>query len=305
MNARVSIPLVLDTLAGQLEAACLLEAAARKPGNVHPGAMFVDLCFDDFVRSARVVAPVLALAQKRGVGRTVLESVQATQDVVGKNTNLGIALLLAPLAAVPHVESLAEGIPRILKQLTIDDSRLVYEAIRAAHPGGMGEVAEQNLSNEPTLPLCEIMQLAADRDSIARQYVNDFTEVLQLGLSSVQKWLRLPAGQAVSGPQNWEVLVQGLFLDLLHQVPDSLIRRKLDVEHALEASTRAGDVLRRGWPASPDAQRAFVEFDQWLRADGHRRNPGTTADLVAATLYAAIREGLWQPPAGIVIVDNA
>ncbi len=305
MNARVTIPLVLETLAGQLEAACLLEAAARKPGNVHPGAAFADLCFDDFVLSAQVVAPILAQAQQRGVGRTLLESVQATQAVVGKNTNLGIVLLLAPLAAVPHGESLATGLPRILKQLTVDESQLAYEAIRAAHPGGMGEVEEQNLSGQPTLPLCEIMQLAADRDSIARQYVNGFAEILGLGLSSVQKWLRYEAVQTVPDSKAWEVLVQGLFLDLLHQVPDTLIRRKLGAEPAREASARAGDVLRLGWPVNPDAQRAFVDFDQWLRADGHRRNPGTTADLVAATLFAALREGLWRPPAVIAIAEHA
>ena len=35
-------------------------------------------------------------------------------------------------------------------------------------------------------------------------------------------------------------------------------------------------------------------FDRWLRADGHRRNPGTTADLVAATLFAAQRDFGWS-----------
>ena len=35
----------------------------------------------------------------------------------------------------------------------------------------------------------------------------------------------------------------------------------------------------------------FRELDSWLRSDGNRRNPGTTADLVAATLFAGLRGG--------------
>ena len=42
--------------------ACQLEATARNPGNVHPGAAFDDLCYDDLVRSAAVVARLPAHA---------------------------------------------------------------------------------------------------------------------------------------------------------------------------------------------------------------------------------------------------
>ena len=37
--------------------------------------------------------------------------------------------------------------------------------------------------------------------------------------------------------------------------------------------------------------RALADFDFWLRSDGHRRNPGTTADLIAAALFAGLRDG--------------
>ena len=32
-------------------------------------------------------------------------------------------------------------------------------------------------------------------------------------------------------------------------------------------------------------------FDSWLRQPANRFNPGTTADLVTAALYAALRDG--------------
>jgi triphosphoribosyl-dephospho-CoA synthase len=58
---------------------------------------------------------------------------------------------------------------------------------------------------------------------------------------------------------------------------------------AAEASRRAAEVLAAGWPDAPaDPLRAF---DAWLRADGHARNPGATADLVTAALFAALRDG--------------
>ena len=35
----------------------------------------------------------------------------------------------------------------------------------------------------------------------------------------------------------------------------------------------------------------LAEFDFWLRQDGHRRNPGTSADLVAAGLFVSLQDG--------------
>src|ERR1700733_15380132 len=81
--------------------ACLLEATARKPGNVHPEASFSDLTFADFVRSAHLIGPLFEHAGEWSVGRIVLDGVERTRREVPKNTNLGILLLLAPLASVP------------------------------------------------------------------------------------------------------------------------------------------------------------------------------------------------------------
>ena len=79
--------------------------------------------------------------------------------------------------------------------------------------------------------------------------------------------------------------------------PDSLIRRKCGLEIAQEASQRAADVMIAGRPREPAYDHALADFDRWLRADGHRRNPGTTADLIAAGLFVLLREGRlnWMP----------
>jgi len=50
------------------------------------------------VRSAQVAAGPLSVAGAR-VGRRIFGAVEATRAAVGRNTNLGIILLCAPLAA--------------------------------------------------------------------------------------------------------------------------------------------------------------------------------------------------------------
>src|SRR5262249_46453541 len=135
-----------------------------------------------FRLAAEIAAPVVARAESLGVGRAVKQSVEATRAIVPSNTNLGILLLLAPLAAVSKDQSLAEGIGNVLERLTVDDARNVYAAIRLANPGGMGRVADQDIADAPTGTLRDVMQLAAERDRIARQYVCGFEDVLSFAL---------------------------------------------------------------------------------------------------------------------------
>jgi triphosphoribosyl-dephospho-CoA synthase len=262
--------------------ACLWEATARKAGNVHPRSRFHDLTYSDFAASAVAIAPVFAAGHGGGVGPLVLRAIQATRRVVTSNTNLGIVLLLAPLAATDPTAPLRESLPDVLNCLTIDDARLVYHAIRLASPGGMGAVPEQDVHGEPTLSLRDVMALAQERDLIARQYINGFAEVLNEGVPALLN------GIETSG--NLEQAIVGTHLHLLARHPDSLIARKCGPVQAAEASQRAQAVLKAGWPDRPAGWRKFAQFDIWLREHNNRRNPGTTADLVTACIFAALRD---------------
>jgi triphosphoribosyl-dephospho-CoA synthase len=269
--------------------ACILEVTARKPGNVHRYADFADTTYLDFLLSAAAIAPVMDQAPGRPVGETVLEAVRATRRVTGANTNLGIVLLLAPLATVPASEDPLAGVAGILARLDVQDSRLVYEAIRLANPGGLGRVAEQDVTDEPSLPLRNVMGMAADRDLVARQYINGFADVYE-GVKTLRIEMR-------SLSRNVETAIIQCYLELLAMNPDSLIARKLGREVAEEISRRAKDVIFHGpaWYADTGRHR-FDGFDAWLWADGNSRNPGTTADLVSACLFIALREGTIQVP---------
>lgn len=260
-----------------------MEVLSPKPGNVSPGTEFADASVADFVKSAHAIAPILATAYERPLGATVLEAIRATRNVVKHNTNLGIVLLLAPLAAVSRDQSLQNGISAVLNSTTMEDSRLVYEAIRLAQPSGLGEAAAQDLHDEPTLNLLECMKLAAHRDMIAAQYANGFHDVLNTGKNFQLECRQLPITQSQQ--------ISLLAVRLLAKFGDSLIARKCGVEMSNVVREKACLLLDSGWPMQHDTAEQYAAFDSFLRVDGNQRNPGTTADLVAAILFAALREG--------------
>ena len=279
------------SLANCAELACMWEARARKAGNVTPERSFPDLTVQEFYRSAAAIAPIIDGAMQRPVGATVLQAIEATREVVASNTNLGIVLLLTPLAAVPRPYPLHAGINAVLDALTIDDAKQVFAAIRLANPGGLGRRSDQDVRAEPTLPLREVMGLAHHHDLIARQYVNGFCEVLEDGVPALTLGM-----DRVKYLEDAIIYCQ---LSLLAKHPDSLIERKRGHHEAKDASRRARAVLDAGWPQSPLGRRAFADLDAWMRAIRNTRNPGTTADLVTASLFVALREGIIPVPCPI------
>ncbi|HET6879215.1 MAG TPA: triphosphoribosyl-dephospho-CoA synthase [Pirellulales bacterium] len=279
--------------------ACLWEASASKPGNVHRGADFEDLTFVDFATSAVVIGPAFdSAARGARLGEIVLNAVAATRQAVATNTNLGAVLLMAPLAmAASEAAPLREGMGRVLRSLDADDARLVYEAIRLATPGGLGRVEEADLSGDAPDDLIDAMRLAADRDLVARQYANDFREIFDIVLPALAAGLehRRPLSQTIVRAQ----------LRLMTDFPDSLICRKCGPEIARQSATMAAAVLAVGEPGDEGYERALADFDFWLRSDGHRRNPGTTADLIAAALFAALLTGIIKLPVAFYTVQSA
>ena len=269
--------------------ASIIEATAPKPGNVHRGADFEDVTYPDFVVSAIAMAPLFDRAAELTVGQLVLSSVEATQRFVGTNTNLGMILLFAPLAKVPRDQPLTLGVQTVLATLTSADAHDVYAAIRLAKPGGLGRVESSDIHDTPPDSLLDAMRLASDRDLVARQYAEGFPHVLNYvvpWLTSAIRDKHLPISLAVVHT----------FLQLLAIEPDSLIARKRGPDLARQVSMQASRVLGSGEAGDPTYGEALADFDFWLRSDHHHRNPGTTADLVAAGLFACLRDGIIEAP---------
>jgi triphosphoribosyl-dephospho-CoA synthase len=261
----------------------VLEVSAEKPGNITPSHDFQDTSYEDMVRSAIAVGPELGRAGERGVGATVLAAVEASRRAVESNTNLGIALLLAPLAkAALGGGPLRERLGATLRALDVADARAAYAAINLAGAGGLRERVEHDVRSEPAIGLRDAMVSAAERDSIASEYVSDFALTFDTGVPALAA--ALDAGLA---PR--DAIVE-LHLRLLVQAPDTLIARKRGADAATRVSAGARDVLAAGGVRTAEGRRALETFDASLREAGNALNPGTTADLVTATIFVALIE---------------
>ena len=109
-------------IADRFRDACRAELEALKPGNVHVHGEGHGMTVGDFLASADVAAPALA-APDASVGERILAAVLATRAAVGQNTNLGIVLLCAPLAAAAEREGpLRPNLDRVLAGLTRGDA---------------------------------------------------------------------------------------------------------------------------------------------------------------------------------------
>lgn len=270
--------------------ACELDVAALKPGNVRLGHPAHGMRAQDFLDSARACAPDVC-EEGAPIGLRVLNAIRSTRRVVQCNTNLGIVLLAAPLcAAAQSGLGLPAALPALLQSLDRDRDAAaqVYEAIRLAHPGGMGTVPGNDIRSEPQTTLLEAMRSAAGRDSVARQYANGFADVLGWGF---KRW---SAALQRFGDERWAA--SAVFIDCLARWPDSLIERKFGASTAqavsqqavrIQSQFRAYEIPGEGVRAGhrDDIHASLLQWDVELRAAG--LNPGTTADLTVATALAA------------------
>ncbi len=259
--------------------ACELDVAVRKPGNVSRVSAGHGMQAALFSASARAsVGPMFRPGAR--VGDRIEAAVAATAAAAGCNTNLGIVLLCAPIARAIELHPEADdpsalhaAIEGVLADLGVDDARAAYRAIAQARPGGLGSAKSEDVRDVPSIDLRAAMALAAERDSIARQYRDGFAELFELGLPPLSSGLSTEA-------------VQRVYLSFLASQPDSHIVRK-------HGAALAHSVMRSAQPwyerASAgehlDADPAFAAWDLELKAAG--LNPGTSADLTVAALFIA------------------
>jgi triphosphoribosyl-dephospho-CoA synthase len=264
--------------------ACAQDVAVAKPGNVSWTSDGHGMQAQMFIDSAHACVDAVCAPGMR-VGERIERAVTATWAVAGCNTNLGIILLCAPLAAALEIIPAMPGTPdetcklwrsslqsRLLA-LNIDDARAAYRGIAAANPGGLGKVQTQSVLDGPTVTLLDAMQLAADRDSIARQYVCGFADLFaQLLPLFESNWGR---------GSNIEQAVLAVYMAALSTWLDSHIVRKQGLALAQTVTNRASLL------AASDRFDS-VALSQWDAELKHARvNPGTSADLTVATLFIA------------------
>ena len=272
-----------DATAAAFRAACALELAALKPGNVHVYAPGHGMTSDDFRRSADVaVAPLCE--PRASLGRRVLAAVTATREAVGQNTNLGIVLLCAPLAMAAEAGGkLRTVLGSVLAHADVADADLVFRAIVRAAPGGLGDAQQHDVRRPATVTLRAAMAEAAGRDAIALQYVTDFAAIFEAGVPTYA------AALARGWAAPWAAAA--VYLGFLAGMPDSHVLRKHGPVAAAKLQAEAAS-----WPprlasvAQPtDLAPALMAWDAALKRQD--LNPGTSADLTVASVFTHMLQG--------------
>lgn len=301
--------------------AALLEVSAYpKPGNIHRLRDTQGTRYEHFLAGSVAIGPAMRRLALKGydarrsaldweeieLGSHILEAVKDTLSWQGGgNVNMGVVLLLAPLAAAGgsaahgdayvDVKGLRRALRRVIRSTTPEDAVAVYEAIRLAVPAlVLGEVEELDVADDSAieqirrkgLTLLDVFHRCAQRDSICGEWASDFEATFTVGYPYLRGALE------VSGDINYAVV--DTFLLLLSERPDSLIRRKSGIEKALEVSEKAGEALAAGGASSEAGRTLLWSLDRELHEAGGMLNPGTTADLTAASIFVLLLEG-WRP----------
>lgn len=268
--------------------ACSLDVTTLKPGNVSEDAPGHRMTAAQFIASAGAAAPLLCRAGAP-VGQRIFGAVEASLRVAGCNTNLGIVLLCAPIAAAAQtvaadadLEQWRRRLSEVLRSLTVADADAAFRAIALANPAGLGTIEAHDVQASATIDLRAAMSLAAGRDMIARQYAGDFEDLFEVGMTAWREACN--PRQAMDG-RPASLAMQRVFLEFLARFPDSHIARKHGTAVAEAVSRQAQSRLLR-WRSDASAVQAdLADWDAQLKSAGV--NPGTSADLAVATAFLA------------------
>ncbi len=300
----------IDDIAIYAQLACILEVSCPKPGNVSRYHDFDDTKYEHFLASGIAIhgavdkaATAGYRAGKReieidciGIGSRIKKAVADSRAIhSGGNTNLGIAMLLIPLSAAAGMsiacnkfnnKQIRENIDRIVKNTTPQDTIDLYEAIKSLNPSWLGTVKYLDVNNrdafatikEQTLNIFDVMSYSK-HDSIAKELTTKMKISFELGYPKIV--------EIFDETKDIDQALLSCFMIILSTVEDSLIIRKMGIKTAQEISADAREILDQGMDP-----KEIKTFDKKLRNNGNRLNPGSTADLVAASLMIAFLNNL-------------
>jgi triphosphoribosyl-dephospho-CoA synthase len=260
-------------------------SSSPKPGNVDRCHDFSDIGFNHFLISAVSAYPIFRKAAncEGGVGSLILEGVQAWKTWnLGSNTHFGSLVLMMPIAiAAGKPDELHRGLANVLEKTTVNDAIHFYSAFEKAKARvvavdnfSLNDRNWQEAVRESGKTLLELMRLSSKHDIVAREWATNYERSFLIAKRlevQISRW-----------GQNEGVV--RTFLEALADVPDSLICAKFGENLARKVSKRAGEALL------DDTLGKARELDEDLLAADI--NPGSTADLIAASLFISLLGGV-------------
>jgi len=296
--------------------AVLLEVSGSpKPGNVHRYADFSDTRFEHFLASGVVLVNIMGDAalsgihialndiepKEAGIGRVIRDAVKEVREWQrGGNTSLGTIILLSPISVAAgmtyaigsfSIPQMRDRLETLLEENKPEDTLHLYEAIAIAKPGGLGRVSKLDATEtssrreimEKGITLYDVFKISAERDSISKEWTTGFNISFETGLPEFE--------YIYEKTRDVNYATIHTFLRILSRYPDTLIARKRGIEEAEEITGRAREVLREGGCLTEEGQEELRRLDKELRDPQNELNPGTTADLTAASVMLALLKG--------------
>lgn len=263
-----------------------------KPGNVHRIRDYDDMEFEDFIISGIVIGDVIREActnvnvENPQLGKFILQAVDETDRWIKNNTNLGIVMMIVPIAVSAAIsesfDDIRDNIKILMKNTSVEDACDLYDAINIADAGGMGDQDEYDVSNDNAKQelkdnnqtMYDVLKISAPWDMLAREMTDDMPAVFEIGY---------PTYHSLKEEKSKNDACILTFLTILSHVPDTLISRKYGEEEALKISLMTRDLLKL--KDSSDFMDKVSEFDEYLFKNNY--NPGTTADLTAASIFVS------------------
>ena len=268
----------LDDLKSAYLFSCKKDIELIKPGNVNLLSSHKDTKAQDYLDSAILSSKEL-FNQNYCLGKRILESVNVTRSQVNVNTNLGIILLCAPVIQ-SYIDfnnlDLREGIKKTLSTTSIKDTHDLCAAINISSPGGLGDSDMYDTASYPNASIKQIMDYSQEYDRISYQYSHNFSDIFDFIIPKLE-FLN-------QRYESLDISLSLLFIEILAKIPDSHISRKFGDKIAKKTSNNAHDLLKiLDREYDPDyLAKALNNLDYEYKKKGI--NPGTTADLLVASL---------------------
>lgn len=258
---------------------------------------------------------------KSNVGKLIKKAVMdVSYSHNNGNTHLGVCLLFIPLsmaAAKSYTEekyfknsSIMRNIKLIMEATNPIDTINVYEAIKiVSSPKELGrktygkapDIYSKNVKKEiieNNITLLNAMMEASSYDTIAKELTTGMEISFNIGFKELM--------EIFEKTKDINIATVHTFLKLLSKFPDTFIARKIglkresEINKAVEIgisetiwiSEKAKEILELGGLETEKGRKALWEFDEKLQKLGKEYNPGTTADLTAASLMIALLMGL-------------
>jgi triphosphoribosyl-dephospho-CoA synthase len=267
---------LLMRAAERAQLALMLEVCAYpKPGNVDRCHDYPETRLEHFLASTIFARTALEEAETgRGrIGEIIRHAVRDTNCHTGGNTHFGAFILLIPLVYGGDIP----GAIRAIEKTDVSDAVAFYKAfaltsvkMNITDDLDVNDPHSLTMIRDRDMTLLDVMRHSAPNDMVAREWVTGFL----LTRRGADLLIQFGAGRQS---------IVNTYLTLLASEPDTFIIKKHGIAVAQDTMAVAREVL--------EGKRSLEDFDaECINLD---INPGSTADIIIASIFIALKEG-WQ-----------